>query len=552
MITGIAIENFKGIRDRVEIDLRPITLLFGPNSAGKSSISHAVHLAREVFERHNVDPDRTISGGDFVDLGGFQNFVHGHDLDRVVKLGFTLDVELSDLTGLILDATDVFETDPGELFFTAINSAHVEISLAWSQRLGRPFVREYEVSFDGESFARLIQNSGRPAADLSLNLRHSSLRPVKECTQLEDWFVPYTVDDLDVSGLDEFLVFTNSVRSIPGLRVDELAAKERSGTAGLEISGQSDALPDWQRYLRFDFDHEAPVDLQEQEEAEMTWLSRALFEFVVMPGRILTEQLTGFRYLGPLRQSPERNSVPPRYPDPARWASGLGAWDLLQEDDARLCDEVSDWLSGNDKLEAGYQLERKNYKELDLSDPLVVQLLTGRAFDEADNESQLRVADLPTQTRIVIVPVGSTTELRPHDVGIGISQVVPVLVTALAGHRRLLAIEQPELHLHPKLQAELADLFVASAKGNQQHIFLLETHSELLPLRLMRRIRESAIEEQSKEKASLLPQDVAIYYIEVHDGATIATQLELGDQGQLLDPWPEGFFEEGFRERFSE
>ena len=63
MITSIAIENFKAIRDRVTFDLKPITLLFGPNSAGKSSILHALHYAREVFERHNLDADRTVAGG---------------------------------------------------------------------------------------------------------------------------------------------------------------------------------------------------------------------------------------------------------------------------------------------------------------------------------------------------------------------------------------------------------------------------------------------------------------------------------------------------------
>ena len=53
MITGITIENFKGIREPVHLDLRPITLLFGAISAGKSTIMHAWHYVREVFERHN-------------------------------------------------------------------------------------------------------------------------------------------------------------------------------------------------------------------------------------------------------------------------------------------------------------------------------------------------------------------------------------------------------------------------------------------------------------------------------------------------------------------
>ncbi|MFW6106880.1 MAG: DUF3696 domain-containing protein [bacterium] len=46
--------------------------------------------------------------------------------------------------------------------------------------------------------------------------------------------------------------------------------------------------------------------------------------------------------------------------------------------------------------------------------------------------------------------------------------------------------------------------------------------------------------------------DVSIYYVETHEGATVVTALELSDQGQLLDPWPNGFFEEGYRERFSQ
>ncbi len=83
MITGITIENFKGIRERVKLDFRPITLLFGANSAGKNTILHALHYAREIFERCNFDAEKTITGGEFVDLGGFGSFVHNHEKDRL-------------------------------------------------------------------------------------------------------------------------------------------------------------------------------------------------------------------------------------------------------------------------------------------------------------------------------------------------------------------------------------------------------------------------------------------------------------------------------------
>jgi AAA15 family ATPase/GTPase len=79
MITAIEIENFKAIGERVRVELKPLTLLFGPNSAGKSTIVQAIHYAREILVRSSIDPDRTESGGKSVDLGGFRQFVHDHD-----------------------------------------------------------------------------------------------------------------------------------------------------------------------------------------------------------------------------------------------------------------------------------------------------------------------------------------------------------------------------------------------------------------------------------------------------------------------------------------
>ena len=95
-LSRIEIENFKGIGGRQAIDLKPITLLFGPNSAGKSTILQALHYLREILERSNIDPDVTIAGG-LIDLGGFATLVHNHELDRAVQLKVAMD--LSDEQG---------------------------------------------------------------------------------------------------------------------------------------------------------------------------------------------------------------------------------------------------------------------------------------------------------------------------------------------------------------------------------------------------------------------------------------------------------------------
>ena len=93
LITAVEIENFKGIGRAVRIDLRPITLLFGRNSAGKSTVLHALCYAHEILNHRNVDPHKVEIAGDQVDLGGFQNLVHGHDLERVVRFRFELNLE---------------------------------------------------------------------------------------------------------------------------------------------------------------------------------------------------------------------------------------------------------------------------------------------------------------------------------------------------------------------------------------------------------------------------------------------------------------------------
>ena len=88
-------ENFKGIKNPVRVELKPITLLFGPNSAGKSTIIQALHYALEIFERQNLNPDRTLLGGNHIDLGGFESLVYQHDLSLPIKLGFELSVDWS-------------------------------------------------------------------------------------------------------------------------------------------------------------------------------------------------------------------------------------------------------------------------------------------------------------------------------------------------------------------------------------------------------------------------------------------------------------------------
>jgi hypothetical protein len=534
VITGISIENFKGISERVTLDLRPITLLFGANSAGKSTILHALHYAREVFERHNLDADQTISGGQYVDLGGFHRFVHNHDGTCPVRLkidisiaegdlpSFDADFELmSKLSGLAVDS-----------IASGIHSAAIELTVAWSAVENCAFVSSLKIFLNQLPFAEIMARPNlRETVLTSMVLNHPVLAVIPEEA---DWSADDSVPGLGDTVLAGLLHFCWRAVYWSGDPRESL---------NLKLAGRCDAFPDLDR----------PLDLEEELIAPdvngVLWhLERALSSLILGPCWLIRDQLQSFRYLGPLRDTPPRNFVPPRYPDLSRWSSGLGAWDSLHSGPVELIDSVGEWLGDESHLNAGCTLERRTYLELDAADPVMRTLLNRRAFEELDEDESLDLSKVPMKSRIVILSGNSDAELRPHDVGIGISQVVPVIVTALDGEERLLAIEQPELHIHPRLQAAIGDLFIESIHKNK-HCFIIETHSEHLILRLLRRIRETEKGTAPADR-QLRTNELGIYYLKQENGSTTASRIDVDVKGEFIQPWPDDFFEIDFFERF--
>jgi hypothetical protein len=128
--------------------------------------------------------------------------------------------------------------------------------------------------------------------------------------------------------------------------------------------------------------------------------------------------------------------------------------------------------------------------------------------------------------------------VSPRGVGYGIGQLLPVIVQSLLTRDGLVLVEQPEVHLHPRLQAEVADLFVDSVSSGRAQL-LVETHSEHLVLRLLRRVREGVLD----------PGDLAILYVDLDDeGSAFVRRLGVDADGDLEDGWPGGFFDERLAE----
>lgn len=102
---------------------------------------------------------------------------------------------------------------------------------------------------------------------------------------------------------------------------------------------------------------------------------------------------------------------------------------------------------------------------------------------------------------------------------------------ALAPEGSSICIDDPEIHLHPKAQAELAELFVEIAKGENKQL-LMTTHSEHILFRLLTTVAEKKLD----------PAQLAIYYFDKRDGWTNAKRLIVDDKGTIEQGLP-GFFE---------
>lgn len=163
----------------------------------------------------------------------------------------------------------------------------------------------------------------------------------------------------------------------------------------------------------------------------------------------------------------------------------------------------------------------------------------------------LATQGLPEPVQVVRLEDTRTgVPVRPSGVGHGVGQVLPLLVESTRRDPTVIVVEQPELHLHPRLQAALGSS-IAEAVQARGHQFIIETHSEHLVLRLQRLIRRNQLSATA----------VAVYYVDqehvvndagAEDWISRVRRLRLDAGGDFIDEWPDGFFEEAYREMFGE
>lgn len=222
-----------------------------------------------------------------------------------------------------------------------------------------------------------------------------------------------------------------SLRVVPNMEPIPLVEYQTpfSGDIPLLISAAT-VLPPSGKPLEFP---ELGMLWEPEDDEQASWQHHALVisALFIAPIMLLRDSLRKFRYLSPFREMPGRNHQPARAPDEFRWSNGMAAWDLLLLKGEALVEKVNNWLTREDRFNAGYRVEVKHYKELEVNGPLMMAL-TGESV--LDDEEWIRdaVRSLPERRRL-----GTTTKSVKYSI------FVPMLIKALQEEdARVVALEQ--------------------------------------------------------------------------------------------------------------
>lgn len=437
MLTELHLKNFKAWKNTGSIRLAPLTVIFGANSAGKSSLGHLLLALKQTAM--STDRKRALHLGDtstLIDLGTFADCLHGHDLTNSLDfgLGWTLpkSLEVRDP----LQPTLRYQGDRLEL----------DVSLI-AGKSGQPEVRSLQYGFaNAEGVVLDVGYSRGESRKFSLDSKYYKfVKEVGRVWPLEEPEKFYRVSDMSMA---------------------------RFQNAGF------------------------------------------LTDFA-----LATETMLGsLSYLGPLRKHPQRT-----YQWSGDTPEGVGqmgenaiAAILAAQNEGRM-------------LNRGPRMSRQSFAEFVagwLKDLGVIHSFVVKPVAEGRKEYEVLV-----KTHV------KAPEVKITDVGFGVSQVLPVLVQAFyCPPNSTVWMEQPEIHLHPQVQAELADVFISAIRsrenGNARNVQLIvESHSEHFLNRLQRRIAEGEI----------TPNDVAIYFCKRAGSATELEPLVVNLCGDI-ENWPENFF----------
>jgi energy-coupling factor transporter ATP-binding protein EcfA2 len=412
----IAVRNWKAFADATAL-LAGVTLVYGENSSGKSSLFQAMLLLKQSWGHGEVQFEGPLGS-----FGWFEHVVHQHDMDR--DIGFTAHWGAD---------------DPDEYWAVRLDLPHGPADDGYEPQhpIGRITCFGPERAVAGKPFG-----------------------------EAGEWLLIPIEDEIDAAPDADFV---ESLRD----QVVFVAADER-GFPDVSQVERAQAVPG----SRPDRSVEQTVGLVR----EALDGARAMLDSI--------------EHIGPSRPLPERDIS-------LDWAKANAKYlaRLFAEPDLVL--DVNEWLV---RFDVPYEVEIAWYGDNDGDQQFSLDL---RRRGGAGEKVQLR------------------------DVGFGVSQLLPIIVQLLGSREKTILIEEPEAHVHPRLQSVIGDLMVTSSQ-DYGNVLVVETHSEPILLRLQRRIAEGRVDHE----------DVAVMHVIRRGEASEIELVPIQENGQLDYQWPGGFFDD--------
>jgi hypothetical protein len=570
VISKFSVSNFKAFGKEQEFTIKPITLVFGANSSGKSSFLHSLLYLHHLWATGEVDARYTKLGGTNVDLGGFKQLRHRGQMKSVdfslsshsppsrgrsykLSFGYLTKVSVYDGKQHLIEFGENYTWRTKEITITKINGRHPAFELLddYIKKFYEPYGVDPNINGKDllDLFTQLFWFRGSFSQMKSaitiwemIEHRHNYERIVliriiaplisSLCTDVVNTF--WTLTGNNIQEFADAVFYTINKNDRKNWKGWKKFAKQWSEKDYEKKYGSLDKISDMLHDAEWQIDLTYP-------------LLKEVYESLSSQLEPLENELAGITYLSPLRSYPSRQSSSEGNNDSIDWlASGDFAWSKLRND-SDLRNKVNEWL-GNEKLGSGLKLETRDLYSGDEMTEIIEKARSKRRLSIEELLKQMN----PLGRELVLKDLRTHTTVGLRDVGIGVAQVLPVLVRALGSHDQTHLIEQPELHLHPALQSELADVFIRSANSSDYfsspaNQFILETHSEHLILRILRRIRETT-EGRVPTGLELKASDVSVIYIENTTDGSQAHHIVIAEDGTFAQPWPKGFFAERLEE----
>ncbi len=507
--------NVKSFEDTGDIELKPITVFVGPNSSGKSSLLRFPVILSQTYLDEAISP--LIFNGKYVDYGNFEDVVHHHSGN---ELSFNLKFDMREhlrrtIRPSVGNRRVTFPPNP----FRENHELSLDVTIRKTKN--KIVVHQYQIDIDNKVFFSLQRKNN----EYEINLHYHVIEDV-ELESPISFLLPRPI-------FEKFLFTFNFPYSIRDELVDmfEHIAEKKFNYNRYESSVISEAL----EQIVFDDDWDDD-DWDDDDKLKLSAKDKEMVSYLNLIAKTLTNVNTisnmlnsyikdfsqQMNYIGPFRTNPARTYRQSESLYGYVGTSGEYTSTLLRQAEQNqhpLFEKVSKWFS-----EAmGYQI----------------------GIEEITGSNLFRIKVYSEQK-----PDGDNL----IDVGFGISQILPIVTQlyyakgqedeyrkdALKYSSDIFVIEQPELHLHPMAQAELANLFVERVLDEENEAqIIIETHSE----HLIRRLQSLVANPDNKFSSN----DVAIYYVDMKSaGNSMVKKMELTEQGQFKEKWPSGFFDKGY------